>query len=120
MAKQDANPGKWDDSMADGCSGVLDLGFLIPCRRHDHRYFLGGDEVDKAFGDDKFYLEMQDKRYVPNWFWRTAAKCGMARERWVGIRFLTYNYPPGHRLRRNEDDSIEAFNWLGTANEDEI
>ncbi len=114
MAKQNANPGPWDDSMADGCSGVLDFGFGIPCCRHDLRYYYGGPSPDdKSHADDLFYLEMQDPRYVPSRFWRWMARRGMARIRWTGVRFTTYNYPPGHRLRRNQDDSIEAFNWLG-------
>ena len=105
--------------MSDGCSGVLNLGFRKVCVRHDHRYYLGGTVDDKSFSDDKLYLEMKDPRYV-NWFWRTVAKAGMARERWAGVRIFTINYPPGHRLRREENASIEAFNWLGSANEGEI
>ena len=120
MAAQNANPPPWDDSMSDGCSGAPDYGYKIVCKRHDHRYFLGGDETDKAFGDDKFYLEMQDPRYVKSWFWRAVARGGLARVRWAGLRFITINYPPGHRLRRLADDSREVFNWLGTANEDEL
>lgn len=119
MAAQNANPPPWDDSMSDGCSGVFDLGFCTPCVRHDHRYHLGGDADDKAFADDELYQDMKDPRFV-NWFWRGAATGGMARERWTGVRMLTINYPPGHRLRREENGSVEAFNWLGTANEKEI
>lgn len=113
MAKQNAVPGPWSDSMSDGCSGVLDLGYRISCARHDHRYFVGGDADDKSFADNEFYLDMQDPRYTKSKFWRFVARNGLARIRWVGIRFATYNYPPGHRLRRENDDSIEAFNWLG-------
>lgn len=113
MAKQDRNPGPWNDSMSDGCSGVPDYGYKVPCARHDRRYFIGGDADDKAYADDQFYLEMQDPRFVKSGFWRFVARNGLARTRWVGIRFATYNYPPGHRLRRASDDSIEAFNWLG-------
>ena len=120
MAKQNANPPRWDDSMSDGCSGVLDLGYKIVCERHDHRSYLGGDETDKAFTDDKFYLEMQDPRYVKSRFWRAVARGGLARVRWAGLRFITINYPPGHRLRRLADNSVESFNWLGIANEAEI
>lgn len=105
--------------MSDGCSGVFNLGFLIPCRRHDHRYYLGGDADDKAYADDQLYLDMKDPRYV-KWFWRMVATAGMARERWAGVRILTINYPPGHRLRREDNGSVEAFNWLGKANEAEL
>lgn len=113
MAAQNSTPGEWVVSMADGCSGVLDLGYRIPCCRHDERYFYGGDEHDKAYADDLFYLDMQDPRYVRSSFWRWMARHGLARERWAAVRFVTINYPPGHRLRRRADDSIEAFNWLG-------
>ena len=64
MAAQNANPEPWDDSMADGCSGVFNLGYRKPCCRHDHRYYLGGDAEDKAFADDMMYQDMKDPRWV--------------------------------------------------------
>ncbi len=120
MASQDPNPPPWKDSMSDGCSGVFNLWFKVPCTRHDHRGYLGGDADDKAFADDKLYLEMMDPRYVKSWIGRAVAKAGMAREGCAGVRIFAINYPPGHRLRRADEGALEVFNWLGKANEEEI
>lgn len=109
MAKQDANPPPWDDSMSDGCSGVFNLGYTKPCKNHDRKYHVGGTVEDKLLADDELY---DDMCATPG-FWGWMARHGMARERYIGVRFFTYNYPPWHPRRRKSDDSIEAFNWLG-------
>ncbi len=109
MAKQNANPGDWDDSMADGCSGVIDFGFTKACNAHDRKYFLGGTVEDKLVADGEFYYAMC--RTPGYWGW--IARHGMARIRYNGVRFLTYNYPPGHPSRNEDGTCLEAFNWLG-------
>ena len=113
MAKQQRDPPPWQDHMSDGCSGVPNYGYRIPCLRHDIRCYYGGDADDKSLCDDLLYLEMQDPRYVESRFWRFVARNGLARTRWAGVRFITINYPPGHPNRRAPDNSLEVFNWLG-------
>ncbi len=108
MAKQDLNPPPWDDSMADGCSGVLDLGFIVACNKHDMKYHFGGSVEDKLIADGEFY---DDMCATPS-FWGWMARRGLARVRYSGLRFATYNYPPGHRKRSNQQ-YVEAWNWLG-------
>ena len=108
VAKQDPRPPPWDDSMADGCSGVPDLGCTIPCKNHDHKYHVGGTVEDKLIADGEFYTDMCN---TPG-FWGWIARHGLARERYIAVRWLTYNYPPGHP-NRSEENYIEAFNWLG-------
>lgn len=41
------------------------------------------------------------------------ARCGLAGVRYKGIRLFTYNYPPGHPMRKPRLGKIEAFNWMG-------
>tara|TARA_Y100000310_G_scaffold184552_1_gene184692 strand:+ start:2249 stop:2587 length:339 start_codon:yes stop_codon:yes gene_type:complete len=108
MAHQTANPRPWVTSMADGCSGVLDLGYTVPCEKHDRAYHYGGSIEDKLVADGKFYDDMCE---VPG-FWGWMARRGIARTRYIGVRWTTYNYPPGHPSRKT-DVRIEAFNWLG-------
>ncbi len=108
MAHQTANPPEWDNSMADGCSGVLDLGYEIPCIAHDRAYHYGGTVEDKLIADGKFYDDMCNV----GGFWGFMARMGIARERYIGVRWTTYNYPPGHP-QRSESIYIEAFNWKG-------
>ncbi len=108
MAAQDPNPGPWDDSMADGCSGVLDLGFLEPCNRHDERYHFGGTVEEKLIADGEFYAGMCAVKGIWGWY----ARHGGARIRYSGVRFTTYNYPPQHP-QRSSGNFIEAWNWLG-------
>ena len=83
MAKQDPNPPPWDDSMSDGCSGVLDWLPLVgdmsaACRRHDKAYHYGGTAVDKVYAD--MQLE-KDIRALGGWL---AWLC--ARVRFWGVR----------------------------------
>ncbi len=71
MASQDSNPPPWDDSMSDGCSGVMDwLPFVGDmrdcCIEHDRRYHFGGTEADKRIADLKFRRCIQAKRRC--WF----------------------------------------------------
>jgi hypothetical protein len=108
MAKQDANPPPWDDSMANGCSGVLDLGFTAECNQHDAEYHVGGTVEDKLVADGNFYDNMCNKSGFLGWL----ARHGLARTRYIGVRWITYNYPPGHPKRKT-DIRVEAFNWLG-------
>jgi len=94
--------------MGDGCSGVLDLGFTDACNKHDKAYHFGGTVEDKLIADGRFYDDMCD---TPG-FWGWVARHGVARERYIGVRWATYNFPPNHpeRLDRN---LIEAWNWKG-------
>lgn len=108
MADQTTSPLPWDDTMSDGCSGVLDLGFTKACIAHDEKYHYGGDIVAKMVADDEFYQDMVDT----SGFWGWVARRGLARERYIGVRTLTYNYPPGHSMRRSFH-KVEAWNWLG-------
>lgn len=109
MAKQDANPPPWDNSMADGCTGVLNLWFTKACNKHDERYHAGGTVEDKLFADGEFYSDMCKTPGIGGWL----ARHGIARERYIGVRWTTYNYPPGHHARSEDESYIEAFNWLG-------
>ena len=108
MARQDPNPPPWTPGSGDGCTGVLDLGYTIPCDNHDRKYAEGGTVEDKLIADGEFYDDM----CATKGFWGWAARHGIARVRYVGVRFATYNYPPGHPARR-KDILVEAFNWLG-------
>lgn len=110
MAKQDANPPPWHKSMGDGCSGVCDFWWTEACDKHDKAYHEGGTVEDKLVADGKFYDDMCSTPGVGGWM----ARRGWARIRYTGIRFATYNYPPNHPYRGNEDSRIEAFNWLGS------
>lgn len=109
MAKQDPNPPMWDDSMSDGCSGVIDLGFKVPCAKHDEKCHYGGSVEDKLIADGEFYSDMCD---TPG-FWGWVARHGVARIRYNGVRFLTYNYPPNHPARSRATGLVEAWNWEG-------
>jgi len=111
MAKQDPNPPPWNDLMSDGCSGVHDFFWRKVCVAHDEAYHLGGTEVDKQIADDNLYHRMCD----PEWSGKVGAwlgRHGAARRRYIGVRWLTYNYPPGHPAR-SKGSYAEAFNWLG-------
>ena len=108
MARQDPNPPPWDDSMADGCSGVVDFGYTWACNRHDRAYHYGGTVEDKLIADGQFY---DDMCATPG-FWGWLARHGVARERYIGVRWTTYNYPPGHPAR-SESIYVEAWNWIG-------
>ena len=108
MAKQDADPPAWEKGMGDGCSGVLDLGFTAACDRHDKKYHYGGNVEDKLIADGEFYDDMVE---TPG-FWGWIARHGVARIRYTGVRFTTYNYPPNHS-HRSDGAYIEAFNWKG-------
>ena len=115
MAKQDPNPPPWTDDMGDGCTGVLDYGYTEPCNNHDRKYHEGGNEVDKQRADDEFY---DDMCATPG-FWGWMARRYLARRRYIGVRWITYNFPPGHP-NRSEGNYIEAFNWLGKPRSDKI
>ena len=59
MAKQDANPPPWDDSMSDGCTGVPDwlprVGSMVDCcTAHDKAFHWGGDEEDFVRANQEF------------------------------------------------------------------
>lgn len=59
MAKQTRNPGTWNDSMSDGCTGVPDwlpfVGSMIKCcRKHDKAFFYGGTYEDFLTANKKF------------------------------------------------------------------
>lgn len=111
MAIQNANPSPWKEGMGDGCSGVFDFWFTKACNNHDKGYYEGGDEVQKQKLDDQFYADMCDPKVsgkIGSWMGRH----GMAKERYIGVRWTTYNFPPGHP-NRSEGNYIEAFNWLG-------
>lgn len=108
MAKQNPNPEPWEQGMGDGCSGALDLGFKTPCDRHDRKYHFGGTVEDKLIADDEFHADMCD---TPG-FWGWMARRGIASIRYHAVRAATYNYPPGHPLRRGIL-KLEAFNWMG-------
>ncbi len=107
MADQTATPGRWIPGSGDGCSGVLDLGFKKACDKHDKAYAAGGTVEDKLIADGDFYTDM----CATPGFWGIYARHGGARIRWSGVRFTTYNYPPGHPQRGHA--LVEAFNWLG-------
>lgn len=109
MAKQDANPPSWDDSMSDGCSGVPNYGYGQVCITHDRAYHYGGTLEDKLVADGLFHKGMCDLPGFAGWF----ARAGFANIRYTGIRATTYNYPPGHEMRDEYSILFEAFNWLG-------
>lgn len=109
MAKQDPNPPPWHDNMADGCSGVVDLGFTEECNTHDKKYHFGGTVEEKLIADGEFYSDMCNKKGFLGWL----ARRGLARERYIGVRWLTYNYPPGHKARSRATGLVEAWNWEG-------
>lgn len=110
MAEQNPNPLPWHDSMSDGCSGVLDLGFTKACTAHDKKYHYGGPTPEeKLIADDQFY---QDMCATPG-FWGWAARRGIARERGIGVRNITYSYPPRHPSRVFAFHKIDAWNWEG-------
>lgn len=110
MAKQDSDPPLWDaESMCDGCTGVLDYGYWDACCKHDRAYHYGGSHDDKQSADDQFYKDMCETPGFGGWY----ARLWLAKRRYIGVRWTTYNYPPGH-VNRSEDSSyIEAWNWLG-------
>ncbi len=110
MAAQDRNPPKWVVSMSDGCSGVRDFGFRRACINHDKAYHEGGGVEDKLIADGALYADMCEPKVVGK-FWSWMGRHGWARTRYTGVRFTTYNYPPGHPQRSGI--AIEAFNWLG-------
>jgi len=67
MAKQDPNPGPWDPSMGDGCSGVLDwlplIGWMRDCcDKHDEAFHFGGTEADFQRANREFRECIQSKR----------------------------------------------------------
>lgn len=95
--------------MADGCSGVVDLGFTQACNNHDRKYHFGGSVEDKLIADDDFY---EDMCATPG-FWGFIARRGVASIRYHGVRMLTYNYPPGHKKRSLRHGMVEAWNWAG-------
>ena len=109
MAAQTLNPGPWHDLMSDGCTGVFNLGYKKECINHDRKYHFGGTVEDKLIADGEFY---DDMCAVPG-FWGWVARRGLARIRYNGVRFLTYNYPPGHHKRKYSDKLVEARNWKG-------
>jgi hypothetical protein len=111
MAKQTSTPAPWNDSMSDGCSGVLDLGFELACTIHDKRYHYGGSIEDKLQTDDLFYTDMCDTPGIWGWI----ARRGLASIRYHGIRMTTYGYPVGHPMRNGY--KIEAWNWLGKSSQ---
>ena len=91
--------------MSDGCSGVPDwMGSAQPCINHDKAYFYGGTVEDKMIDDDRLYTELLSLGFP--WTW------GYARVRYNGVRWLLYNYPPGHAMRSSQV-YLEAFNWKG-------
>lgn len=94
MAKQDSNPPPWEDSMSDGCTGVLDWIPLVgnmtaACLAHDRAYHYGGTKADKARADKQL---KKDITALGGWF---AWFC--ARIRYFAVRKLADN----------------AFNWKG-------
>jgi hypothetical protein len=106
VAEQHRNPLPWDDSMSDGCTGVHGwLGTNKHCVTHDRRYASGGSVEDKLRADDTHYSDLRNE----NWY----TKYVIAKRRYWGIRMFTYNYPPGHPMRKNYPGRVEAFNWLG-------
>ena len=107
MAPQNPNPGPWHDFMSDGCTGVLNLGYKIPCTRHDEAQHRGGTVAEKLAGDDRFHADMCAR---PG-FWGWAARHGIADIRYHVVRKVTYNYPPGHPMRSNFP-KLETWNWL--------
>jgi len=108
VAKQDTDPPLWADTMCDGCTGVLDYGYREACCVHDRAYHYGGTWSDKLAADDQFYKDMCN---TPG-FWGWMARFYLARRRYLGVRWLVYNFPPGHP-NRSEGNYFEAFNWLG-------
>ena len=116
MAKQDYNPPPWNDSMSDGCSGVLDLGYSIPCRNHDRAFHYGGTVRDKKIADWNLYIDM----WTVKGFWGWVARRGLARVRYWGVRWLTYNYPPWDPARVKFPFRLERFNWLGPGSPDKL
>jgi hypothetical protein len=95
--------------MGDGCSGVLDYGYTAACNSHDRCYHYGGSVEDKLVADGQFHTDM----CATPGFWGVIARAYMAKRRYIGVRFFTYNYPPGHSMRMNAPGRIEAWNWLG-------
>ena len=111
MAEQDRNPPPWEPGMGDGCSGVMDFGFKKACDNHDERYNCGGTIENKLAADGAFYDDMCDPKVVGR-YWAWMGRHGWARIRYNGVRWTTYNYPPGHS-DRSDGKYVEAFNWLG-------
>ena len=95
--------------MSDGCSGVCDFWWKTACVNHDRKYHFGGTVEDKLIFDGEFYDDMSNTTGMGGFL----ARNGWARVRYSGVRFATYNYPPGHTMRGPEDSRVEAFNWLG-------
>ena len=100
MAYQNANPPLWDDSMGDGCSGVLDrlpsVGDISDCcNEHDKAFHYGGDEADWRAANKGFYDCIHKKRRY--WFCYQVSKL-VAWERRAGVRAF----------------GRSAFNWLGS------
>lgn len=108
MAKQDPNPPAWRREMGDGCSGVPDYYYADACDAHDRAYHIGGTVEDKLIADGQLYWDMCNTKGFGGWL----ARRGLARIRYNGVRWTTFNYPPGHP-QRAEGRYIEAFNWLG-------
>lgn len=109
MAPQNLNPGQWHDSMSDGCSGpiLMRLLFRDDCVRHDEGYWWGGSVEDKMRLDDKLATDMSNRKGLRG----ILARNGYAKACWAGVRWGTYNYPPGHPDRSDSDIYVEAFNW---------
>ena len=85
----------------------MDFGWHQACKWHDQAYCFGGNVEDKLAADDQFHKDMCD---TPG-FWGWVARRGMADIRYMGVRKITYSYPPGHPKRWGI--RLEEFNWLG-------
>ena len=99
MAKQDANPPLWLDSMGDGCSGVPDwlplTGDMTDCcNEHDRAYHYGGTRKDFDKANDEFRKCIQRKYRC--WLCHKAAILVGKWRKWGVERF-----------------GEEHFNWIG-------
>jgi len=110
VAAQDPNPPPWKPEYSDGCSGPILMRLLYrdDCVDHDEGYWFGGTVEDKMRLDDKLYNDMCKRKGLRG----VLARNGYARLCWTGLRFGTYNYPPGHP-DRSGGMYAETFNWLG-------
>ena len=109
MAPQNPNPPPWWPEYSDGCSGpiLMRLLYRADCVDHDEDYWYGGTVEDKMRSDNGLYESMCARKGLRG----VLARNGYARLCWTGVRFGTYNYPPGHPDRSDSGIYVEAFNW---------